>query len=46
MIISGASSVPGLSGAVVDEYKKEFESLSSIVHYINPGNQTERGIIS
>lgn len=42
-MISGASSVPGLSGAVVDAYAPLFSSLRSVEHYISPGNQTQRG---
>lgn len=41
--ITGASSVPGLSSAVVDNYLDEFKQLHSIQHGINPGNKTPRG---
>ena len=43
MLVSGASSVPGLSFAVIDEYLSEFSELQSIRYGISPGNQTERG---
>ncbi len=44
VVISGASSVPGLSSAAVDKYKEEFQDIKKIEHYINPGNQTPRGL--
>lgn len=43
MLVSGASSVPGLSFAVIEEYLSEFLELQSIRYGISPGNQTERG---
>lgn len=43
LIVSGASSVPALSAAVVDACLPRFASLDSIEHAINPGNQTPRG---
>ena len=42
-VISGASSVPGLSSAVLDYYTKEFSSIDSIDIAIAPGNKAERG---
>lgn len=42
-VISGASSVPGLSSAVLDHYTKEFSSIDSIDIAIAPGNKAERG---
>ena len=42
-VISGASSVPGLSSAVVDQYLPQFAQLRSIRHNIAPGNRAERG---
>ncbi len=43
LVISGASSVPGLSSAVIAEYLPRFGQLRSIRHGIAPGNQAERG---
>lgn len=41
--ISGASSVPGLSSAVVNEHRQQFRQLESIDLGIAPGNRAERG---
>jgi saccharopine dehydrogenase-like NADP-dependent oxidoreductase len=43
LVISGASSVPALSSAVVDALLPQFLSLDSIEHAISPGNRTPRG---
>ncbi|MEH6348242.1 MAG: saccharopine dehydrogenase NADP-binding domain-containing protein [Bermanella sp.] len=43
LVVSGASSVPGLSSAVLDHYKKEFTRIDSIDIAIAPGNKAERG---
>lgn len=43
MLVTGASSVPGLSSAVVDEFLPKFSVLESMYYGISPGNQTERG---
>lgn len=43
LVISGASSVPALSSAVVDALFPKFETLDSIEHAISPGNRTPRG---
>ena len=43
MLVTGASSVPGLSTAVIDEFLPQFSVLNSIHYGISPGNQTERG---
>ncbi|HWU78126.1 MAG TPA: saccharopine dehydrogenase NADP-binding domain-containing protein [Rhodanobacter sp.] len=43
LLVSGASSVPALSSAVVDALRPRFRSLQSIEHAINPGNRTPRG---
>lgn len=42
-IISGASSVPGLSSVVIDHFSGEFESLNTLEYAIAPGNRLERG---
>lgn len=44
LVVSGASSVPGLSAAVVDKFLPEFSRLASIDCGINPGNKTPRGL--
>jgi hypothetical protein len=43
-IISGASTVPGLSSAVLEKYKDEFQVIDSLVYGISPGQRTERGL--
>lgn len=43
-IISGASSVPALSSAVVDHLASTFRTLQAIDIGISPGNRTERGL--
>jgi hypothetical protein len=43
LIVSGASSVPALSSAVVDALLPKFGTLDSIEHAISPGNRTPRG---
>jgi len=43
LIVSGASSVPALSSAVVDALLPKFDALDSIEHAISPGNRTPRG---
>ncbi|TBR36608.1 MULTISPECIES: saccharopine dehydrogenase family protein [Dyella] len=43
LIVSGASSVPALSAAVVDTFLPRFAELQTIEHAINPGNRTPRG---
>ncbi|KGQ18829.1 Saccharopine dehydrogenase [Lysobacter dokdonensis DS-58] len=42
--ITGASSVPGISGAVIEAHVDRFASLDSIETGISPGNRTERGL--
>jgi saccharopine dehydrogenase-like NADP-dependent oxidoreductase len=42
-IVSGASSVPALSSAVVDALLPRFRELHAIEHAISPGNRTPRG---
>ncbi len=43
IVVSGASSVPGLSSAVVDRFLPQLARLRSIRHSIAPGNRAERG---
>ena len=43
-VISGASTVPGLSSAVIEHYKAEFSDIESLVFGISPGQKAERGL--
>lgn len=42
--ISGASSVPGLSAAVIEAHLRHFSQLQSVEAAISPGNRTARGL--
>lgn len=44
LAITGASSVPALSSAVVEHFAPEFSRLDSIDYGICPGQKTERGL--
>ena len=44
LVVSGASTVPGLSSAVVDAYAPEFTSLETVSTIISPGNSFDPGI--
>jgi hypothetical protein len=43
LLASGASSVPGLSSAVIDYYSSQFSCLDTVDIAIAPGNKAERG---
>ncbi len=43
-IISGASSVPCLSSAVIEKYKADFELLEAVEYGITTAQQTNRGL--
>lgn len=43
LVVSGASSVPGLSSAVINHYQSKFSVIDSIDIAIAPGNKAERG---
>ncbi len=43
LVVSGASSVPGISSAVVDHYRPAFSRLEAIEHGISPGNSFDPG---
>ncbi|RCS29571.1 saccharopine dehydrogenase [Rhodanobacter denitrificans] len=43
LLVSGASTVPALSSAVVDGLLTRFAALDIIEHAISPGNRTPRG---
>jgi hypothetical protein len=44
LAVSGASSVPGLSAAVIDTFLGAFSRLDAVDIGISPGNRTERGL--
>lgn len=44
LVISGASTVPCLSSAVLEYYKNEFASIESLIFGIAPGQKTDRGL--
>jgi hypothetical protein len=44
LIVSGASTVPCLTSAVVDAFKDEFSEIESLKYGISPGQKTERGL--
>ncbi len=43
-VISGASTVPGLSSSVIEQFRGEFRELESITMGISPGQKAERGL--
>jgi len=43
LLVSGASSVPGLSSVVIDHFLDQFSMLDEIDFAIAPGNRAERG---
>lgn len=44
LVVSGASTVPGLSSAVLEHYKNEFSTIDSLIYGISPAQKTERGL--
>lgn len=44
LVVSGASSVPCLTSALIDHYQQEFEQLQSIDYGITTAQQTARGL--
>lgn len=44
LAISGASTVPGLSSAVLDYYRKDFAVIDSVIYGISPGQKAPRGL--
>ena len=44
LVVSGASTVPGLSSAVLKNFKGEFSIIDSLVYGITPGQKTPRGL--
>ena len=43
LVVSGASTVPAISGAVIDHYAPEFARLDALHHGISPGNSFDPG---
>ncbi len=43
LVVSGASTLPGLSAAVIDAHRAEFSTLEAVEISIAPGQQTPRG---
>jgi hypothetical protein len=43
-VISGASTLPGLSSAVLEHYRREFAVIESLRYGISPGQKAERGL--
>lgn len=44
LVVSGASTVPGLSSAVISHYHSQFSKLNSLRYGITPGQQSPRGL--
>jgi len=44
LVVSGASTVPGLSSAVLDHFKAEFAVIDTLTYGISPGQKAERGL--
>jgi len=44
LVVSGASTVPGLSSAVLEKYKGEFSQIDSMIFGITPGQKSQRGL--
>ncbi|MGD8570778.1 MAG: saccharopine dehydrogenase NADP-binding domain-containing protein [Gammaproteobacteria bacterium] len=44
LIVSGASTVPGLSSAVLEEYKDQFSEIESLRYGISPGQRIDLGL--
>ncbi len=43
-VISGASTVPALSSAVIEHYGKDFSQIESVMYGISPGQKSPRGL--
>lgn len=43
-VISGASTVPGLSSAVLEHFRDEFSTIDNLTFGISPGQRAERGL--
>jgi len=43
-VVSGASTVPALSSAVIDHFQEQFSEIHTLDYGVTPGNQTDRGV--
>jgi hypothetical protein len=43
-VVSGASTVPALSSAVIDHFQERFSEIHALDYGVTPGNQTDRGV--
>lgn len=44
LVVSGASSVPGLTSAIIDKYRNEFTSIDTLNYGITTAQKTNRGL--
>ncbi len=44
LVVSGASTVPGLSSAVLEHYKNQFSVIESLHYGVSPGQKAPRGL--
>jgi hypothetical protein len=44
LLVSGASTVPGLSSAVLEHYGNDFSEIDSLIYGISPGQRAPRGL--
>jgi hypothetical protein len=44
LVVSGASTVPGLSSAVLQRYKSYFSEIDALIYGISPGQKAPRGL--
>lgn len=44
LAVAGASSVPGLSSAIIDKHAPRFKQLTAVEYGITPGNKMPRGL--
>jgi hypothetical protein len=44
LVVSGASTVPALSSAVLEKYQNEFSEIDSLIFGISPGQKAHRGL--
>ena len=44
LVVSGASTVPAVSAAVIDHYRGEFDRLQSVTYGVSPGNNFDPGL--
>lgn len=43
-VVAGASTVPGLSSAVIEHFRDEFTKIANLTFGISPGQKAERGL--